>query len=41
LDETSDKEITVENEIYKAYLKSNKERKENRIIFESQVEKAQ
>lgn len=41
LDDTSDKEITVENENYKTYLKSNKESKENRIIFESQVEKAE
>ena len=33
----SDKEISVNNETYKTYLKTNEENKENRIIFESQV----
>ncbi|MFA7298871.1 MAG: hypothetical protein WC010_04475 [Candidatus Absconditabacterales bacterium] len=40
LADDSDKEATVQSENYKVYLKSNKEKKEQRIIFESQVESA-
>lgn len=38
LSDGADKEATVQNEKYKAYLQSNEESKEYRIIFESQVE---
>lgn len=39
LGDGADKETTVQNEKYKAYLQSNEESKEYRIIFESQVGK--
>ncbi len=40
LGDGADKEATVQEEKYKVYLKSDDEKKENRIIFESQVETA-
>jgi hypothetical protein len=41
LDAGDDKEVAVNNESYKIHLESDINSKENRIIFESQVEKAQ
>lgn len=37
----ADKEIKIQNETYKIHIESNKEKTENQIIFESQVQSAQ